>query len=126
LLSEQLKGEELCFIIPAFKINPKKFLQIASQLTIAQGKISSGGKAVVHKNYPVTLDKSEAIQSIKSLLAHLTVGKKKKLHNLSRITINVQSTELLFLPFFKNVHDYIQNQIPASIQVVAVRYGRRL
>ena len=81
---------------------------------------------MLHKNYPVTLDKSEAVQSIKSVLAHLTVGKKKKLHNLSRITINVQSTELLFLPFSKNVHDYIQNQTPTSIQVAAVRYGRSL
>lgn len=126
IASDQLQNEKLYFIIPAFKINPKKFLQIASQLTIAQGKISLGSKDVPPKNYPVTLDTSEAIQSLKSVLAHLTVAKKKKLHNLSRITVKVESTELVFLPFFKNVHDYIQNQTPATIQVAAVRYGRSL
>lgn len=126
IVSDTLKDEKLCFIIPAFKINPKKLLQIASQLTIAQSKISAGSNNVLRKNYPVTLDVSEAIQSIKSVLAHLTVGKKKKLHNLSHINVKTESTELLFLPFSKNVHDYMQNQIPASIQVAAVRYGRRL
>jgi len=127
VVSDQLKDEKLCFIIPAFKINPKKFLQIASQLTMAQSKISSGGKdEVPRKNYPVTLDKSEAIQSIKSVLAHLTVAKKKKLHNLSQIIVKVESTELVFLPFSKNVHDYMQNHTPVTIQVAAVRYGRSL
>ena len=127
VVSGQLKDEKLCFIIPAFKINPKKFLQIASQLTMAQGKISSGGNEdAPHKHYPVTLDKSEAIQSIKSVLAHLTVAKKKKLHNLSRIVVNVDTADLVFLPFSKNVHDYMQNHTPATIQVAAVRYGRSL
>ena len=126
IVSDKLKAEKLSFVIPAFKINPKKFLQIASQLTIAQSKIPAGSKNVLHKNYPVTLDTSEAVQSIKSVLAHLTVGKKKRLQNLSRMTIKVEGTELLFLPFSKNVHDYMQNHTPATIQVAAVRYGRSL
>lgn len=81
---------------------------------------------MLHKNYPVTLDAREAVQSIKSVLAHLTVGKKKRLQNLSRINIKVESTELLFLPFSKNVHDYMQNHTPTTIQVAAARYGRSL
>lgn len=126
IVKDALRGEGLSFFIPAFKINPKKFLQLASQLTLAQSKISSNSTNIMGKNYPVTLDLSEAIQSIKSVLAHLTVDKKKKLHNLSRVTIRVESSELVFLPFSKNVHDYMQNHTSASIQVAAVRYGRSL
>ena len=125
-ISQQLKKEKLYFIIPAFKINPKKYLQIASQLTIAQNKLPSGSKDRYVSSHPVTLAQSEAEQSVKSLLAYLTVGKKKKLHYLPKITVKVERSELVFLPFSKNVHDYIQNHTPVSIQVAAVRYGRRL
>lgn len=118
--------EPLYFLIPAFKINPKTFLQIASQLTIAQGKIPEGGPMEKVSSHPVTLNKSEAIQAIKSILAHLTVGKKKKLLHLPQIAIEVSHSELVFLPFAKKVHDYIQIHTPAALQVAAVRYGRSL
>lgn len=126
IVSEQLKQQSLCFIIPAFKINPKTHLQIASQLTIAQGKIPQGEKSGPLSSHPVTLEQSEAVQSVKSILAHLTVGKKKKLRHLPQLTVTVEKSELLFLPFSKSVHDYVQNHTPASIQVAAVRYGRSL
>ncbi|TKB09370.1 hypothetical protein [Desulforhopalus sp. IMCC35007] len=123
---ESMQQEPLYFFVPAFKVNPKTFLQIASQLTIAQGKIPEGGPMEKVSSHPVTLNKSEAVQSIKSILAHLTVGKKKKLLHLSEIRIEVSRSELVFLPFAKKVHDYIQVHTPAALQVAAVRYGRSL
>jgi len=126
IISSTMKSEQLYFLLPAFKINPKMYLQIASQLTIAQGKLPQGSRLDNFSSHPVNLNQTEAIQSIKSVLAHLTVGKKKKLRNLPQITTVVHHTELLYLPFTKKVHDYLQCHTPASIQVAAVRYGRSL
>ncbi len=119
--------EQLYFLLPQFKLNPKMYLQIASQLTMAQIRLPAATtEACRVSSHPVNLDLSEAVQSVKSVLAHLTVGKKKKLHHLPQMTIQVKRTELLYLPFHKKVHDYIQCHTPASIQVAAVRYGRSL
>lgn len=124
--SADAKAEKILFLVPGFKINPKMFLQIASQLTMAQNRLGTSidGKRV--KAHPVNLQLSEAVQSVKSVLANLTVGKKKKLHHLSEMTIKVNRTELLYIPFNKSVHDYTQCHTSASIQVAAVRYGRSL
>lgn len=126
IIRSSKKGEALYFLLPAFKVNPKMYLQLASQLTMAQGKLPQGTSQGRISSHPVNLDVTEAIQSIKSVLAHLTVGKKKRLLNLPQITIAVHRTELLYLPFTKKVHDYLQCHTPASIQVAAVRYGRSL
>ncbi|MFT5698186.1 MAG: hypothetical protein ACI8ZB_001040 [Desulforhopalus sp.] len=126
VLSRNDRQEPLYFLLPAFKINPKAFLQIASQLTMAHGKIPKGKTIGGIMSHPVTLDKGEAIQSIKSILVNLTVGNSKQLQLLPQVTVEVSRCELLFLPFVKNVHDYIQIHTPASLQVAAVRYGRSL
>jgi len=126
IISSSMKNEQLYFLLPAFKVNPKMYLQIASQLTIAQRKLPQGSRVDKVSSHPVNLDLTEAIQSIKSVLAHLTVGKKKKLRNLPKLTTVVHGSELLYLPFTKKVHDYLQCHTPASIQVAAVRYGRSL
>lgn len=126
VIPEQLKNRPLFFIVPAFKINPKMYLQLASQLTMAQNKIPPGKNMKMSSNHPVTLDEREAVQSLKSVLAHLTVGKKTTLQYLPELKLKVEKSELYFLPFAKSVHDYMQNHTPASIQVAAVRYGRSL
>lgn len=125
IVSAQQQEMPLVFMVPAFKINPKTFLRIGSQLTIAQNRFGDIEKGRC-ESHPVNLDKDEAIQAVKSILANLTVGRKKSLKLLPKVGVDVQSCELSFIPFKKNVHDYIQVHTPASLQVAAVRYGRKL
>lgn len=126
IVRSKKNNERLYFLLPGFKLNPKMYLQIASQLTMAQNKLPESSETRPVASHTINLELSEAVQSIKSVLAHLTVGKKKRLHNLPQITIQVERAELLYLPFNKKVHDYIQIHTGASIQVAAVRYGRSL
>lgn len=126
IVSAEQKDMPLVFMVPAFKINPKTFLRIGSQLTIAQNRFGNIEKEGKCESHPVNLDKSEAIQAVKSILANLTVGRKKSLQLLPKVGIEVETCELSFIPFKKNVHDYIQVHTPASLQVAAVRYGRKL
>jgi hypothetical protein len=125
-VKEEYDMQPLVFWIPAFKINPKAFLQLASQLTVAQGRIPAGRSMQVNNDYPVTLDRTEAHQAIKSVLAYTTVSKEKRFPLLSKIQLNEAHCELTYLPFIHQTHDLLQEHTFAVIQSAAIRFGRTL
>jgi hypothetical protein len=116
----------LSFWMPAFKLNPRSFLQVAAQLTISQGRIPAGGNRRVDDDHPVTLSGEEAGQAIKSVLAATTLNKGTRLPLLQEMTIVECRCELLYLPFVKQTHDYLQEHTFATIPVAAIRFGRTL
>lgn len=116
----------LSFWIPAFKLNPKSFLQVAAQLTVSQGRIPAGSKRPVASDYPVTLSGEEAGQAVKSVLAATTLNKDKRLPLLPEMTIVDSRYELLYLPFVKQTHDYVQEHTLTAIPAAAIRFGRML
>lgn len=116
----------LSFVIPAFKVNPRAFLQVASQLTLGQWKLPEGGRHPLRSMYPVTLGQQEAIEAIKSVLAATSARKKERLPMLSEIKIEVQQSSLLFVPFIEQQHDLVQEHTHATVRTAALRYGRSL
>ena len=122
----QYENRPLVFWIPAFKINPKAFLQLASQLTVAQTRIPPGQGRRVTNDYPVTLDQLEGLQAIKSVLAYSTLSKEKRLSMLPEIRLKATSCELTYLPFVAKTHDLVQEHTFATVQTAALRYGRVL
>ncbi len=119
----------LVFWVPAFKINPKAFLQIASQLTVAQTRIpqeQTGQTMRVANGYPVTLDRQEAVQSIKSVLANTILNKEKVFPLLPKLRLSASHCELTYLPFVSQAHDLVQEHTHAAVQTAALRYGRSL
>lgn len=116
----------LSFWIPAFKLNPKAFLQVASQLTIGQRRIPFGETRQL-ENYPsVTLSQKEAIQTIKSVLAATTLSKRRRFPFLPKMTIVDAQCMLTYLPFSKQTNDYIQEHTSATLLAPALRFGRNL
>lgn len=116
----------LVFWIPAFKINPKAFLQLASQLTVAQGRIPPGKFMRLSNNYPVTLSRAEACQAIKSVLAYSTVSKEKRLPLLPKLQVEETDCQLTYLPFIHQTHDLLQEHTITAVQSAAIRFGRTL
>lgn len=125
-VAERYENAPLRFWIPAFKINPKAFLQISTQLTLSQLKIPLEKSQIKITCHPVTLEKSEAGQAIKSVMASATVSRRKMYPNLKRLAIKSLKTELMYLPFKRKSHDLIQMHTNASVQTAAIRYGRSL
>ena len=120
------ESRPLVFWIPAFKINPKAFLQLSSQLTVAQTRIPSGQTRRVTHDYPVTLDQQEALQAIKSVLAYSTLSREKRFSALPEIRLAPTRYELTYLPFVAETHDLVQEHTLATVQTAAIRYGRVL
>jgi len=118
--------QPLVFWIPAFKINPKAFLQLGSQLTVAQGRIPQAKNSTLTNGYPVTLDRTEALQAIKSVLAYTTLSKEKRFPMLPQLRLDDSRCELTYLPFISQIHDLVQEHTFATIQTAAIRYGRAL
>ncbi len=116
----------LVFWIPAFKINPKAFLQLAGQLTVAQGRIPEGQGRRVSNGYPVTLEQAEAVQAIKSVLASTTLSKEKRFPLLPKLLLKNCCGTLTYLPFVGQTHDLVQEHTRAALQTAALRYGRAL
>ncbi len=126
VIDTRLDALPLAFWIPAFKLNPKAFLQVAAQLTVSQRRIPAGDKRRLVNDHPVTLGQKEAIQAIKSVLAATTLSKSKKLPLLSQMTIVNAQCALVYLPFIKHPNDYIQEHTSATILSAALRFGRKL
>ena len=126
VVDTRLNALPLTFWIPAFKLNPKAFLQVASQLTVSQRRIPAGDQRRLVKDHPVTLGQKEAIQAIKSVLAATTLNKSKKLPLLSQMTVVNARCVLIYLPFSKQANDYVQEHTSATILGAALRFGRRL
>ena len=116
----------LVFWIPAFKLNPKAFLQVAAQLTVSQQRIPAGDKRRLANDHPVTLSQKEAVQAIKSILAVTTISKSKRLPLLPKMTIVDVQTALTYLPFTQQSNDYVQEHTSATLLAAALRFGRKL
>lgn len=119
-------NKQLTFWIPAFKINPKAFLQTAAQLTITQLFIPEGKKDVFGNIYPVTLHWREAFEAIKSVLAATTVNKRTIYPLLPKIKVISAGYSLRYLPFTALAHDLIQEHTSVTIMSAALKYGRKL
>jgi len=117
---------ELCFWVPAFKVNPKSFLQAAAQLTVTQLRIPKGVKERLGDIYPVTLSWKEAFQAIKSVLAVTALNKKNLYPILPKIKVISARYSLRYLPFTVHSHDLVQEHTRVTVISAALRYGRQL
>jgi len=120
------EDRDMSFWIPAFKIRPKVFLNVARQMTITQ-KDFDMEEVVPRKNlYPVTLPQGEAAQSLKITLASSVMTKKKIFPLLPRARFAVKESTLVYLPFNDTGHEMVQEHLRMSINKRTLEFGRYL
>jgi hypothetical protein len=126
VVDDRFESTPLSFFIPAFKLNPKTFLHVAAQLTVSQWRIPPGSRRRVVNDHPVNLNRKEAGQAIKSVLAATTLNKCSRLQLLPEMIIVDSRCELVYVPFIKQTHDYVQEHTLTTIPAAALRLGRML
>lgn len=119
-------ASDLILYIPAFKLRPKSFLQVATQVSLSQFRLEKGRERRAKRQHPVTLPWTEAFQGVKSIIAACTVAREKRLPLLSKMKIHLIDQALTYLPFDSQGHDMIEKSTRAVIQTAAMRYGRFL
>lgn len=115
-------------MIPAFKMNPALFLQIAKMLTVAQQSLSQTRETGLGRQtvYPVTLPHLEAAEAIKTVLVASAVSARRVVEALSVIRFRTYAAKLIYLPFRDAGHDWIEQYTGVCIARAALRYGRKL
>ncbi len=126
IIQKKHQEMELVFWIPAFKLRPSTFLRLGKNMTLSQAKIPEGEESMVKRMHPVTLQRKEAIQALKSILAVAALNKRKLLPLLPEISFHSLSTELTYLPFFDKGHDFVQEQTGLALAKSVLRFGRKL
>ena len=121
------EDRELSFWIPAFKIQPKVFLRLASQMTILQQAPIKMQECIPRKNlYPVTLPRGEAAQSLKITLASSAIERRDLFPLLPRCDFAIPQSSLIYLPFKSLGPDIIHEETGISINKNTLKYGRYL
>ncbi|MFN2358551.1 MAG: hypothetical protein ABR534_12510 [Desulfotignum sp.] len=114
-LKPEWENKSLFFWAPAFKIRPRIFLRLATQLTACQPDPALEKKIGTQKHVPVTLPAAEAVQSIRILLAGLSKPLNDHLPALSQMQIEPVHAMLVYLAFEEQHHDYVHPGIQAAI-----------
>jgi hypothetical protein len=117
---------DLEFLVPAMKLRPKIFLQLAKSATLLQLKFPVGERKLQKPLYPVTLPLKEAVQALKSIVAEATVNKKDVLPQLPNLTFEIKRTSLALLPFVDTGHDLVQEHSSLAVASSVVQFGRKL
>ena len=118
------KGVE--FWSPAFKIRPKLFLSLARRLTVSQMEFMSEKVLSSAKIHPVTLNLSEAVQTLKVTLAASAVNRKKVIPLLPDMKFSIESARLVYLPFQETNHEMVQEQAGFAVNKNALQFSRYL
>ncbi len=118
-------------LIPAFKLNPKAFLKIASALSLSPDldlEGEKGGQKFRPKDTvePVRLHITEAAQAVKMVLAFVLQRKRNSLENIASTRIKVMGASLWYLPYTVYGMDLVQVHSGLAVPKQAVMLGRKI
>lgn len=111
--------------IPAFKVRPKIYLRLSTQISTMIEEIE-GEEIIPVKSHPVTMPYQEALESIKVILASSSARPGEFMPQLPHISINVTSKTLFYLPFDDSGYDLRQKQTNISLNKQILAWGRYL
>jgi len=116
----------MSFFIPAFKIKPKIFLRISTQLTLGQRALIMENEYPDQPFHQVNLSFSEAIQSLKTVLASAAVNKHEIIPLLPGIEFNIRGLTLVFIPFTNSGYGLFQEHCKVNINRQVLGHGQAL
>jgi len=126
VVQEDWENQDMSYWCPAFKIRPRIFLRLLSQLTVSQKDFETDETIPRQGLYPVTMPQSEAAQSMKLALANSAMTKRDTFPMLPQVRFAIKDSILLYLPFTDKGHDMVQEQMGVSINKKSLEYGRHL
>jgi hypothetical protein len=103
------------FWAPAFKVRPKIFMQLSSNMTLAQLHNKLTEELPEQRHHPITLPVTEAIESLKVNLASFIKPKNQLAEILHSINITAKSFVLVYVPFLEKHHEFIQPDLQFAI-----------
>jgi predicted RNA-binding Zn-ribbon protein involved in translation (DUF1610 family) len=126
LRKRKAEDKALSFWLPAFKVRPREFLRLASQMSVLPHDVEPTADISPKTLYPVTLPREEAAQCLKVVLANIVTNKRGVFPLLPRINFSVTKYTLIYLPFKALGLDMVQEETGICINKNVLKYGRYL
>ncbi|UCD81246.1 MAG: hypothetical protein JSW26_07425 [Desulfobacterales bacterium] len=114
------------FWIPAFKVRPKIFLRLASQITVVQPQKDLLPQLPDGRFHPGNLPVEEAIESLKLTLADFMKPRKTLAERLPAIKVDAKKFSLVYFPFNEEHHEYIQPEYQIAINKNVMTLSKNL
>jgi hypothetical protein len=120
---EEHEQQPLYFYIPAFKINPKLFLRIAKQMTLAQISPVMAEKIPGIDFLPADLPPDEGAQAVFPVLAAMAAHKKETIDSLKKEKLKIRSFSLIYIAFQESGSEFVQEEMGVSLPKNALQKG---
>lgn len=103
------------FWSPAFKVRPRTFLNLLTKTTLVQPGKKASSNLPKGALYPVSLPVSEAMETLKINMAGFIKPPGKLLPRLSDLEVEPLSHSLVYIPFRKGHHDYVNPDLHLTV-----------
>ncbi len=103
------------FWSPAFKVRPRTFLNLIKSTTLMQPGKKASSKLPKGPLHPVSLPVSEALETLKINMAGFIKPPGERLPMLADLRVEPLSYILVYIPFRKGHHDYVNPDLHLSV-----------
>ena len=114
------------FWIPAFKVRPRIFLRLASQITVIQPQKDLKPQLPANRVHPSNLPIEEAIECLKLTLASFIKPRKSVIERLPGISVDAKKFSLILIPFTEEHHEFIQPEFQIAINKNVMTLSKNL
>ncbi|MBN2028753.1 hypothetical protein JW824_00770 [bacterium] len=114
------------FWAPAFKLAPDAFINTARNVSVQDPKLRYMENISKYPLFPVTLPASEALESVRIVIALLAESKENVFHLLPNLRIRPKQAMVVYLPFKIRGIELIQQDMQLSFFHSAIRDSTRI
>lgn len=114
------------FRVPAFKIRPELFLNLAAQVSLYQPEAPELETLPRVPLHPVTLPREEAFQAVPVILGRLAPARKNLFPKIQGGSLRPGQASIEYLPFVETPREFVQPEMNMAIQKNALYWSTML
>ncbi|MDO9582419.1 MAG: hypothetical protein Q7J24_04825 [Desulfomicrobium sp.] len=126
VLMPWMESTAFSFRVPAFKIRPELFLNMAAQVSLYQPHAPELETLPRTPLHPATLPRNEAFEALPVVLGRLTPARKNLFPIIQGGSLRMVEASIEFLPFVEGPREFIQPEMNMAIQKNALHWSTTL
>jgi DNA-directed RNA polymerase subunit RPC12/RpoP len=121
-----MESTAFSFRVPAFKIRPELFLNMAAQVSLYQPHAPELETLPRTPLHPTTLPRNEAFEALPVVLGRLTPARKNLFPIIQGGSLRMVEASIEYLPFVEGPREFIQPEMNMAIQKNALHWSTTL
>lgn len=114
------------FWVPAFKVRPRVFLRLATNMTLSQPTDNLQGELPGTRHQPITMPVTEAVESLKMTLFSFIKPRSTLMDIAPQIGIDARSFVLVYIPFKEGHHEFIHPELQFAVNKNTLKLSKNL